>query len=153
MGAPTSHTAVTLWIVPCRLGHCLSGLTSIDMRHDDALYAPVQKTQDGRIFMVRNARDWGDTKHFGSAHHVFHLVQIHRTVLTVDHDKVVANCPKQFHEVWCIAADDSAEHNLALGQFCLCGIGTHSVPVLLLSLLMGGMRGMQEALCHCCPQR
>src|SRR5215510_8298133 len=137
MGAPTSHTTVTFRIVSRRSGHCLSSLTGIDMRHDDALYAPVQKTQDGRILMVRNARDRGDAKHFGSAHHVFYLVQIHRTMLTVDHDKVVANCPKQFHEVWGVAADDGTEHNLALGQFCLCGVGTHSAPVLLLSFLMG----------------
>src|SRR5712691_2517265 len=100
------------------------------MRHDDALHAAVQKTQDGGVLMVGNARDWGDPKHFGSAHHVFHFVQIHRTVLTVDHDKVIADRPKQFHEVWCIAADDGAEHNLALGQFCLRSIGTHSSPVL-----------------------
>src|SRR4029450_13920036 len=153
MGAPTSHAAVTLWIVPCRLGHCLSGLTGINMRHDDALYAPVQKTQDGRILMVRNARDRGDAKYFGSAHHVFYLVQVHRTMLTVDHDKVVADGPKQFHEVWGVAADDGAEHNLALGQFCLCGVGTHSAPVLLLSFLMGGIRCTQEALCRRCPQR
>src|SRR5215831_7522324 len=153
MGAPTSHTAVPLRIVPRRSSYCLSSLTGIDMRHDNALYASVQKTQDGGILLVRNARDRGDAKHFGSAHHMFHLVQSHRTMLTVDHDKVVADCPKQFHEVWCIAADDGAEHNLALSQFCLCGVGTHSAPVLFLSFLMGSMRCTQEIPCHRCQQR
>src|SRR5919197_2950639 len=105
---------MALWIVPRRSGHCLSGLTGIDMRHDDTLHATVQKTQNGGILMVRNARDWGDAKHFGRSHHVFHLVQIHWTVLTVDHAKVVADSPKQFHEVWCIAANDGAKHNFAL---------------------------------------
>src|SRR5262244_4103353 len=120
MGAPTSHTAVPLRIVPRRSGYSLSSLTGIDMRHDDALYAPVQKTQDGGILMVRNARDRGDAKHFGSAHHVFHLIQVHGAVLAVDHHKVITNGAKQLHQVWSIAANDGAEHNLALGQFGLC---------------------------------
>src|SRR6266446_2607407 len=117
MGAPASHTPVTLRIVPRRPGHCFSGLTGIDMRHDNALHTPIQKTQDSGILMVRNARDRSNAKHFGSAHHVFHLVQVHRSVLTVDHDKVVADGPKQFHEVWCIAADDGAEHTLARSDY------------------------------------
>ena len=82
--------------------------------------------------MVGNPRDGGDAKHFGSTHHVFHLVQVHGTVLAVDHYKVIANSAKQLHQVRSIAADDGAEHNLALGQFGLCGVGTHSSPVLLL---------------------
>src|SRR5262245_50351856 len=109
------------------------------MRHDDALHAAVQKTQDSGILMIGNTCDRGDAKHFGSAHHVFHLVQVHGAVLTVDHDKVVADGAEQFHEVWCITADDGAKYNLSLGQFRLCSVGTHSAPVLLLSLLMRGI--------------
>src|SRR5262249_20010095 len=82
--------------------------------------------------MVRNTRDGGDAKQFRSTHHVLHLVQVHGTVLAVDESKVVADGAKKLHQVWSIATDNGAEHNLALGQFGLCGVSTHSSLVLLL---------------------
>src|SRR5262245_52113344 len=130
MGTPTAYAAVAIRVVARRLGHRLGSLMGVDMGHDDALHATVQETQDSRVLMVGNPRDGGDAKHFGSTHHVFHLVQVHGTVLAVDHHEVETDGAKQLHQVRSVTADDGAEHNFALGQLGLCGIGTHSAPVL-----------------------
>src|SRR5919106_1793468 len=79
--------------------------------------------------MVGDARNRGNTKYLGSTHHVFYFVEAHRTVLAVDHHKIVADGAEQLHLVWRITADDGAEHNLALGQFGLCSIRPHSALV------------------------
>src|SRR5215471_9593566 len=99
MGTATAHAAVAIRIVARRASHRRGCVAGIDVGHDDALHAAVQKTQNGRVLMVGNTRDGSDTKHFGSAHHVFHLVQVHGTVLAVDHYKVITNGAKQLHEV------------------------------------------------------
>ena len=78
--------------------------------------------------MIGNARDRGDAEHLGGPDHVLDLVQAHRAVLAVDHDEVVADRPEQLDQVRRVAADDGAEHHLALGQLRLCRIGAHGSP-------------------------
>ena len=100
VGAPTGHASMAIRMISGRSGHRLGRLSGIDVRHDDALHPPIQKTQDRGILVIGDAHDRGDAEHLGGPHHVFHLVQTHRAVLAVDHDEVIADQPEQLHQVW-----------------------------------------------------
>ena len=110
------------------------------MRDDDALHPAVQKAQDRRVLVVGNTGNRGDAEHLGRPHHVLDFVQAHRAVLAIDHHEVVADRSEQLDQIRRVAADDGAEHHLALGQFCLCRIGTHGSPVLRLPFVRFDVR-------------
>ena len=99
---------------------------AVDMGNYDALHPPIQKAQDGGILMIGNAGDGGNAKGFGGPHHIFHLIQVQRPVFAVNHHKVEADRPENFHGVRGVAGDDSAEYRFAGGQFGLGRVGSHS---------------------------
>ena len=75
--------------------------------------------------MIRDPGDGRDAEHFSGSNHVLYLVQIHGTVLTIDHHEVVAQCSEEFHLVRGVTVDDRPEDYLPFGQFCFGGVGAH----------------------------
>ena len=64
--------------------------------------------------MVRDTGDGCDVEYLGSSYHMLYLIQIHWPMFTIDHDKIVADSPKQFYEVWRETADNRTKNYIAL---------------------------------------
>ena len=76
LGASATHAPVAVRVVAGSAGDGGGLLASIDVGHDDPLQAPVEVSQDGRLRVVRDPRDGGDSEGLAGPNHVLHLVKV-----------------------------------------------------------------------------